>query len=65
MKESRLKELNDFGKNKNDMLQKRHNDKMDRLNGQIKTLEESLTSLKAKNKAEELKMREDNKRADR
>lgn len=39
-KESRLKELNEFGKNKNETLQKRHNDKVDRLNKQIKSLDE-------------------------
>ena len=65
MKEQRLKEMNDFGKSRSEMLAKRHNDKCDRLNKDIKALEEQLNQIKAKNKAEEAKMREDYKRADR
>lgn len=64
-KEQLLKDLNDNGKARSEMLEKRHKDKCDRLQKEIKTLEDTLNQLKLKNKTEELKMREDYKRADR
>jgi len=63
-KEQRIKEMNDFGKNRSDMLAKRHNEKCDRLNKEIKALEDQLKGLKDKNKADENQMREVYKRAD-
>jgi ribosomal protein L19E len=64
MKEQRVKEMNDFGKSRSDMLSKRHNEKCDKLNKEIKALEEQLKGLKDKNKAEENQLREIYKRAD-
>jgi hypothetical protein len=52
-KDSKLKELNDFGKSKHDLLQKRHTDKVNMLKKSIEDLENKLAFIKNKNKTEE------------
>lgn len=58
-KETKIKELNDVGKNKAENLEKRHVDKKKQLNKKIEDLELMLTNSKEKNKKEEEKLRGD------
>lgn len=64
-KDGKLRELNDYGRARNDALEKRHKERVDALSKRINELDSTLNQVKLKNKTEETKMREEFKKADR
>jgi len=63
-KESKLKDLNDQGKQRSDMFQQRHNDRKAALDKRIQDLETSLNQVRTNNKNLEEKLRGEYKKAE-
>lgn len=64
-KENDMRRLNEISRQNHEQLESMHKDEVTALNKRINTLEAQLKEVKTKNKTEELKMREEYKKADR